>query len=87
MSAEIKPGKLRERIKKGELDPKDVLEWFVKQVGPDKSPTLERWLRNRILLKKKQVEEAKKQKEQPAGEKKPRQRGKSRRRRKRKEQS
>ena len=41
----IEAGSLREKVKKGELAPKDVLEWLRKQEHVN--PKFEAWLRRR----------------------------------------
>jgi len=57
----VEAGKLRERVKKGEIDPRIVLEWVKKQPAP--SDGFIRFLRNRITGKfnvKKEPERKKK---------------------------
>lgn len=44
--AAIKAGRLRERVKSGELDPREVLRWLRKQ--PAQNPEFVRWLQGRV---------------------------------------
>lgn len=57
---DIKFGELREKVKKGTYQAKDVLAWLVDQPGPH-SPKLLKWLRNYQPGRNKKAEEAEKQ--------------------------
>lgn len=74
----IKFGQLRERVKKGELDPKEVLAWYREQ--PEQwSDSLVTFLKNQVVAKKKKKEEKKEDKKPEEG-KKDKRKGKQKRR-------
>lgn len=55
---DIKFGELREKVKKGVYQAKDVLAWLVNQPGPHSAKLL-KWLRNYQPGRNKKVEEVK----------------------------
>lgn len=75
----IKFGKLRERVKKGELDPREVLTWY-KEQDEQWSKSLVTFLKNQVVAQR--TKKVKKEEEKEEGkEGKKKQKGKRRRKR------
>lgn len=74
----IKFGKLRERVKKGELDPRDVLNWY-KEQEEQWSENLVTFLKNQIVAQRTKKAEKKEEKEEKRQKKNRNKKGKKRR--------